>query len=310
MSAQSRLPVRRFWHPRYWPLWAFWLGLHVTHRLPLHWQVAIGRRIGDVLYAGLRRERRAAARNLEICFPDKSPDEHGRLLREHFAAIGISFLEMGIGWFAPIARLRRLIRITGREHLDAALARGGPLLLWGAHFTTLEVGVAILEDLCDHCACMFRPQKNAMLDAMIRCGRSRFAVEQIPRDDVRRLLKHLKGNGVVVYFPDQTYLGNQSAMLSFFGEPALTNTATTKLAAMTGATVLTYFYRRRPDSTGYELEIGPPLRGIPSHDAVADAAKLFGALERFIELAPEQYFWTYKKFKRRPAPFSDPYQRT
>jgi KDO2-lipid IV(A) lauroyltransferase len=236
------------------------------------------------------------------------PEERRKLLRRHFAALGISFIEMGIGWFTPIARLRKLITITGHQHLDAALARGGPVLLWGAHFTTLEVGVAILEDLCERCACMYRPQRNAMIDTIIRRGRSRFAERQIPRDDVRTLLRCLKQNYVVVYFPDQTYLGNQSAMIPFFGEPALTNTATTKLAAMTGATVLTYFYRRRNDASGYELEIGPPLAGIPSEDPIADAVRLFGALERFIARAPEQYLWIYKKFKRRPAPFADPYQ--
>jgi len=159
----------------------------------------------------------------------------------------------------------------------------------------------------DKCACMYRPQRNAMMDVLIRRGRARFASEQIPRDDVRRMLKRLKQGYVVLYFPDQTYLGNQSAMLPFFGEPALTNTATSKLAQISGATVLTYFYRRRADNAGYEVEISPPLPNFPSDDAAADTARLFDALERFIEVAPEQYLWTYKKFKRRPEPYDDPY---
>ena len=68
-----------------------------------------------------------------------------------------------------------------------------------------------------------------------------------------------------------------------------------------------YFYRRREDGTGYELEIGPPLPGVPSDDAIADSKQLVNALERAILRAPEQYLWIYKKFKRRPAPFTDPY---
>jgi lauroyl/myristoyl acyltransferase len=36
---------------------------------------------------------------------------------------------------------------------------------------------------------------------------------------------------------------------------------------------------------------------------------LFGLLEDYIRLAPEQYLWLYKKFKGRPPPFPDPYAR-
>lgn len=306
LSPQADLSLGRFRHPRYWPIWLFWLALHVTSKLPLGFQLALGRLLGRALYSTMKRERHVASRNLEVCFPAMPAVERVTLLRKHFEALGISFIEMGIGWFAPIAKLRRLISIKGLEHLEAALGSGGPVLLWGAHFTTLEVGVAMLEDLCPRCAIMYRPQRNAMVDAMIRRGRRRFAKRQIPRDDVRQMLKCLKQNYTVVYFPDQTHLGNQSAIVPFFGEPALTNTATSKLAMMTGAKVLTYFYRRTDGR--YELEIGPPIAGIPSSDATIDATRLFAALERFIARAPEQYLWIYKKFKRRPPPFTDPYQ--
>jgi KDO2-lipid IV(A) lauroyltransferase len=97
-------------------------------------------------------------------------------------------------------------------------------------------------------------------------------------------------------------------MLPFFGEPALTNIATSKLAALSGATVLTYFFRREPGNAGYRLEIGPPFAGFPSADPEADARRLFARLEDFIRVAPEQYLWVYKKFKRRPPPLPDPYR--
>ena len=37
---------------------------------------------------------RVAARNLELCFPEKSPAERERLLKENFASSGIAFFEM------------------------------------------------------------------------------------------------------------------------------------------------------------------------------------------------------------------------
>jgi KDO2-lipid IV(A) lauroyltransferase len=255
-----------------------------------------------------RREHTVARRNFELCFKELDAAGREALLERHFESVGMSFVEMSIGWFTPIDRLLERVTIVGREHLDAALARGKGVLLFTAHFLTLEVGVAVLEAIAPRASCMYRPQRNAMMDMMIRRGRHRFAWEQIPRDNVRLLLRNLRDNYAVVYLPDQTYLGKQSELLPFFGEPAVTNTATSKLAAISGATVLPYFFRRLP-SGDYRVDIGPPLDGVPSESAAEHTARLFARLEDYIRLAPEQYLWLYKKFKGRPPPYPDVYAR-
>jgi KDO2-lipid IV(A) lauroyltransferase len=282
--------------------------MRAAARTPPSWQRRIGRAMGRLLRQLKRREKRTAQINLELCFPDLSAAERRQLLDRHFEAVGMSFVEMGIGWFTPIERLLERVAVHGLEHLDRALAQGRGVLLFGAHFTTIELGYAVLERFASHVSCMYRPQRNAMMDVLIRRGRHRFAKEQIPRDNVRALLRSLRANYVVCYLPDQTYLGNQSELLPFFGEPAVTNTATSKLASISGATVLPYFHRRLPNGD-YRVDIGAPLEGFPSASPARDAERLFGQLEAYIRLAPEQYLWLYKKFKGRPAPLADVYAR-
>ena len=45
---------------------------------------------------------------------------------------------MALGWYAPIETIKVLVRVEGKEHLDAALARGKGALLFMAHFTCLD----------------------------------------------------------------------------------------------------------------------------------------------------------------------------
>lgn len=307
MNEPSPKSLSEFRAPRYWPTWVVLGIMQLAARLPPRLQLGTGRLIGGLFFHLKRRERRIAARNLAICFPELDPAARRSLLRRHFRSVGLSLVEMGIGWFTPIERLRQRVSIRGLAHLEAALAAGRGALLVTAHFTPIEVGVGILEDFPGRVSSLYRPQRNAMMDYLILRGRGRFASTQIPRDNVRLLLKLLKANEAVLYMPDQTYLGNQSEMIPFFGEPAMTNIATTKIAKISGAPVLPYWFRRNPDDLTYSVEICAPLTGFPSDDAVADTTRLVGLLEAKIRETPEQYLWVYKKFKRRPDSYGDIY---
>lgn len=310
MNPASPTSFLEFRAPRYWPTWLLLGVMKLAAHLPARWQLGLGSAFGWLLHKLQRREVHIARRNLEICLPELSAAERETLVRRVFRSVGLSVIEMGMGWFLPIDKLRRRVRVRGLEHLEAALARGNGALLVTAHFTPIEVGVGILEDFPGRISSLYRPQRNAMMDAMILRGRERFASTQIPRDNVRLLIRLLRANEAVLYMPDQTYLGNQSALIPFFGEPAMTNTATSKIAQISGAAVLPYWFRRRPDDERfYEVEIEPPLTDFPTDDPLADTRRLVGLLEDRIRQTPDQYLWVYKKFKRRPSELGDVYAR-
>ena len=125
-------------HPKHWPLWCVFGVWWLLVQLPYPLQILLGKAIGTAFL--LAKERRTfAARNLELCFPEKTLQERNRILRKSFQSAGIAIFEMGIGWWWPEWRLRRLFTITGMEHIEKAEREGIGVLFLGMHFTTLDI---------------------------------------------------------------------------------------------------------------------------------------------------------------------------
>lgn len=222
-----------FLHPRFWGLWLGLGLLWLVAQLPYRALLALGRALGAVMYRVAGERRRIAARNLELCFPELSGDERQRLLKENFASTGIAFFEMAMSWWWPKARLARLAHIEGIEHLQAAQREGEGAILMAVHFTTLEIGAALLGQVHTIDG-MYREHGNAVFDFIQRRGRERHNLDSlaVERDDVRGMLKLLRKGRAIWYAPDQDYGIKQSIFVPLFGIPAATVTATTKFARL------------------------------------------------------------------------------
>ena len=106
---------------------------------------------------------------------------------------------------------------------------------------------------------------------------------------------------------DQSYRQKYSSLLDFFEIPTFTNTATSRIAKISGASVLTYFCKRLPNNEGYVLDIGKPIKPIPSDNINQDTQYLMNQLQEYIKTCPEQYNWIHRKFKGSPDPYSNLY---
>ena len=291
-------PLHRFLHPRYWPTWLGLGLLWLVVQLPQPGRLRVGRWLGALMYVLLPRRRHIAAVNLGLCFPELGEAERRRLLRAHHASLGMMLIEMGMHWWLPDRRLRGLADYEGLEHLDTALRQGKGVILLAAHFTTLEIGGRLLL-LKRPFHPMYRHARNALIDEMMRRGRTRRAGKVIHRDDVRGMLRSLKQNMPVWYAPDQNYGREHSIFVPFFGVPAATIVATSRLARVSGAPVVPFFQRRMRDGR-YRLCLSPALEDFPSGDLERDARRINALIEQEIRLAPEQYLWVHRRFKTRP----------
>jgi KDO2-lipid IV(A) lauroyltransferase len=101
---------------------------------------------------------------------------------------------------------------------------------------------------------------------------------------------------VVGLLPDQVPSRGEGVWAPFFGRPAYTMTLPARLAREHGALVLLVWARRLPRGAGFTLHwhrLDTPLTG----EAMADATILNAAMEGLIRACPEQYLWSYKRYK-------------
>jgi KDO2-lipid IV(A) lauroyltransferase len=293
--------------PKYWPTW-FGLGvLRGLELLPFPAQRHVGFALGTLIRQLPLAYVRIARRNIDLCMPDWSAADRSALVDRHFQSLGMALCETANTWWSSDQRVHKLAEVHGLDNLHAALAKGRGAIMIGGHFTTIEIATRILGTVVP-LNVVYRPTKNALLSHTMYTSFCKNG-KPIAHDDIRAMIRALKKNEAVWYAPDQSYRNKGAAMVKFFGIPAATTTATSRLARISGAAVLTYFPERLPGNAGYRVHIGPALEDFPGADPGQDAARFNGLLEAQIRRVPEQYLWMHRRFKGLSADYPDYYGR-
>ncbi len=304
--AEDRTPVYHYYSPKTWPTWLGLGVLRLVTLLPHGLALAIGRVIGRLAHAASSSRRAVVRRNIELCFPELTPEARDTLVLEHFKALGMSVIELGLGRWAGDRHLARITDITGVEHLNTALEKGQGVILLAAHFTTLEVSGRVLALNTKPFDAVYRKNRSDFITEVLRSGRERSAARTIEKRDIKAMVRSLRGGRAVWYAPDQSYNRKGSEVIEFFGVPAMHTTATSTLARLGKAAVVPFFPRRRKNGR-YELLLLPPFDDFPSDDPVADTRRYLEVLESHVRTCPEQYFWIHRKFKDLPGSYPDYY---
>ncbi len=271
--------------------------LWLLHWLPLPALRALGRVLGHLLYAVGRERREVVLTNLRLCFPEKTEAERVALARAHVVAFSRAVLDRTLGWWASQERLKRLIRISGVEHLTDPAGR--PVLVLSPHFVGLDAGGTRTSMLLPACS-VYSNQKNPVFNKLLYDGRKRFGDTLLlsRQEGMRRIVRAMKEGRRFYYLPDMDFGPRDSIFVPFFGVPAATIPALSRLVRMTGARVVPCITRQVSD--GYEVEVMPPLEGFPGDSVEADTRRINEFIEGEVLRMPEQYFWLHKRFKTRP----------
>jgi len=304
MAEAREYTWRDFLAPRYWPDWLALVFLRSVALLPLPLIWLTGALVGELGYVIMPRRRHIAYTNIRACFPELSRRAQRRLVRGHFRAFAQAALATPISWWGSERRMKRLVRTPGIEHFRRALEQKKPVILLVAHFVAIEVaGMVLAPDyiMID----MYKRPRNLFFDWLIRTRRTRFVphhggllVER--REGIKPVIRAIRQGGSFYYLSDQDQGMEGAVFAPFFGVPAATLTALSRLTQLTGAVVIPCFARQRPWGRGYELVFAPPLENFPTDDVLADTTRMNRIIEDAVRTMPEQYFWSHRRFKTRP----------
>ena len=281
----------------------FALGLlWLVHWLPVRLQSALGGVLGVLLHALAGARRRIATRNIELCLPELDAAARARLVRKHFLWLGRSIVERGLLWYAPRERIERLIEVDGDVHL--AERTEAPVMWLVPHFMALEAAATAVQLFqTRRGATIYQAQSNRVFDAAVRKGRQRFGGSELftRQDSAKPLIRAIRQQGLGFFnLPDMDFGIKDAAFVPFFGVPAATLLAPSRMARMLGMTVQPVIAEMR-DEGGWRVRFLPPLPNWPSDDAEADTLRMNQWIEGEVRRCPEQYLWVHKRFKTRPA---------
>lgn len=262
-------------------------------RLPLRTVHALGTLLGKLTFALSPTYAQRMTNNLQI---SQLAEAHfSDTLQHSIQEAGKASLELLWVWKRDTASVCAAVQqIEGWEHLEAAHNNGKGVILLTPHLGCFDILPVYIGQRLPF-TCLYRPPKQAGLDAIMRAGRERGLTKLAPADvsGVRTLYKALKRGEAILILPDQVPSSGEGEWLDFFGQPAYTMTLAARLASNSGATVLTTYVERLPQGQGYALHIAP--LSLDATQPISPQINL--AMEGIIARLPTQYLWSYNRYK-------------
>lgn len=274
-------------------VWCFDLLAH----LPLSALHRLGSLMGWLMYWGSASYANRLRENLSsgLARQNYSKTTTRTILHANISQSGQGIMELPWVWRQPIKKVvSKVTECHGWDHVEALHAQGKGVIVLTPHFGCFEmIGLYIATRL--PMTCLYRRPRWPFLDTLMHEGRERGLMKLAPADlgGVRQLLKALKRGEIIGVLPDQVPSNGEGEWIPFFGRPAYTMTLIGKLVQASGAGVVMCQTERLPDGKGYTMRFIP----LPLDLTMPAANQINRALEEVILSCPEQYLWSYNRYK-------------
>ena len=271
------------------------MGARLARALPPGVRYPAAAAGGSLWYLADAGRRRNALRNYAAVLGCAEDDpEVARVARhafENYCRMLADFLL--IGDLRP-EEVRDLLTVGGREHVEAALARGRGAILALPHMGSWDFAGALASMLGYRIVAVAEPFYGSLNDAVVET-RSRHGLRIVPmgRSAVRAINDALDRNELVALLCDVAH--GPGVDVTFFGRRAVVPAGPAAIACKREAPLLPT-YCRRSAAGGYHVHVDPPVQP-PGRERCggkqASAELMQRVVERFeafIRHDPEQWY--------------------
>lgn len=273
------------------------LAFRALALLPLRALHALGCAVGWVAYLVSPRLRERVHANLPAQLPGRR-----HLLRRTIVESGKQLLELAWVWSRPMDQILARVQTANPEVLDAILKQDRAILMLTPHLGCFEViaqsYMAGPAGRVRPMLALYREPRKAVLRPLFAQARARSGLLLAPADlhGVRLMLRAMRNRQIVGLLPDQVPSRGEGVWAPFFGRPAFTMTLPARLARTHDAIVVLVYAQRLPRGAGFRIHWEPLTQAL-SGDPQQDAACINHAMEQLILRCPEQYLWSYNRYK-------------
>jgi KDO2-lipid IV(A) lauroyltransferase len=304
-KTQSKQPKQHLWAGR------ILKGIIRLFSWMPYWLIQrVGTAIGYLLIWLPNSHKTIAQQNLAVAYPLLNTGEQRQRLKQTLIALGKVTAELGAAWCWPYKHLQPLLKeVKGQRLLEDAIAQQKGIIFLAPHMGNWELIGPIVS--AQHAATfLYRPPNIPSVESFMVNARGRFGASLAPTNlrGVRSLIYALKNQEATVILPDQDPGESGGVYAPFFNRPARTMTLVSKLIQKTDSTVLFIVLKRLPKAQGFCLHYLPADPNIASQDEQKATAALNRGVENCIQLAPEQYLWSYKRYRKPPKTLVDIYK--
>lgn len=264
---------------------------------------------GGILWRVCTQWRRISLENLALAFPEVSPDEHFRLGCRALCQTLTSALDFAHLLHAPQAVLQGVTLDPVVERMRAGLAPR-PVMMVIPHLGSWELfgHAASLNGIPT--SAVAHELRNPLVNRLVQQARAAHGLEVILSDGaVRGIVRAVRsGRHIGILMDQNTRLKDGGAYVDFFGLPVTVTRAPAVLSRRLGMDIHVGACVRQGGGFCITTESLPQ-----SPDAYPDEPTLLQdimvANERLIRRFPDQYVWTYRRWRYVPSDLPESQRR-
>lgn len=283
--------------------------------------LSLSRRLGLVVAKYLIRANalpfKIAMTNIDLCFADKDKDWRLNLARSHIIHWCQGLLELGALWFrSNNMNGRWCVSEHGVDELKKTLSPASAqrnrtikrrkesepkVIILMPHIGNWEFFCSYLpNNLNIRFTALYKPPSwgGALSNLFIKTLRGLRGTHTHPADitGIRAMVRALKKKGLIMLLPDQEPADESAGIYVPFFKVAKTLTPSLPVRLIRTNNAIVFFAYALRVENGFEVYF-ERVDGLDAADESHAVEAMNKAIENIIERAPEQYLWSYKRFK-------------